>query len=136
MAIANPSKTTVLSAAANLRQRVKRLCIVAREFQSVQEHASKADTSYSACGNNLHKTCFDQWAASKRGNGATVTCPFCRTPWQASDISELAKYVTGTASATGPKVNADGYVNIAQELGISGKRDYSSVSSVRFRQRQ
>jgi len=78
-----------------------------------------------ACGNNLHKTCFDQWAASKRGSGSTVTCPFCRTPWQ-SDVSELAKYATG--ATTGSKVNADGYVNIAQELGISGKRDYSSVS--------
>lgn len=81
-----------------------------------------------ACGNNLHKTCFDQWAASKRSSGSTVTCPFCRTPWQ-SDVSELAKYATATAgSATGPQVNADGYINIAQELGISGKRDYSSVS--------
>ena len=79
-----------------------------------------------ACGNNLHKTCFDQWAGSKRSSGTTVTCPFCRTPWQAGDVSELAKYAT--VAVGGPKVNADGYVNIAQELGISGKRDYSSVS--------
>jgi len=43
-----------------------------------------------------------------------------------NDISELAKYATASGSA--PKVNADSYVNIAQELGISGKRDYSSVS--------
>lgn len=32
-----------------------------------------------ACGNNVHKGCFDQWANTKAGR---VTCPFCRTPWE------------------------------------------------------
>lgn len=72
-----------------------------------------------ACGNNLHKACFDQWAASKRG--APVTCPYCRTNWQdAIDTNEL-KHVSKNAT-----VGRDGYVNIAQQLGISGKRDYST----------
>ena len=26
------------------------------------------------CGNNIHKQCFDQWARSKRHDGAAVTC--------------------------------------------------------------
>jgi hypothetical protein len=70
-----------------------------------------------ACGNNIHKACFNQWAATK-SNGA-VTCPFCRTPWATTDedLTELAK---------GGKVNREGYVNVAQQLGLSGQRDYST----------
>ncbi|KAH0368468.1 hypothetical protein KCU65_g4004, partial [Aureobasidium melanogenum] len=72
-----------------------------------------------ACGNNLHKTCFDQWAATK-GHGQ-VTCPYCRTQWQneidGSALKGLAK--------TGPK-NRDGYVNVAEQVGMSSRRDYST----------
>lgn len=78
----------------------------------------------------MHTTCFSQWAASKRASGAVVTCPFCRTPWQAGeqDISAAAKDAVGAVGAGTAQVNADGYVNIAGALGISGKRDYSTVS--------
>ncbi|KAH0356186.1 hypothetical protein KCU83_g1261, partial [Aureobasidium melanogenum] len=72
-----------------------------------------------ACGNNLHKTCFDQWAAT-RGHGQ-VTCPYCRTQWQneidGSALKNLAK--------TGPK-NRDGYVNVADQVGMSSRRDYAT----------
>ncbi|KAG9598068.1 hypothetical protein KCV04_g7574, partial [Aureobasidium melanogenum] len=72
-----------------------------------------------ACGNNLHKTCFDQWAATK-GHGQ-VTCPYCRTQWQneidGSALKNLAK--------TGPK-NRDGYVNVADQVGMSSRRDYAT----------
>jgi hypothetical protein len=66
-----------------------------------------------ACGNNLHKMCFDQWAASQRGN--SVTCPFCRTAWVGDEemLKKLAKR---------GKVNDEGYVNVAGELGLSGER--------------
>lgn len=72
-----------------------------------------------ACGNNVHCECFAQWAATKRAQRAAVTCPFCRTPWQEDDgdVRRLA--------AEGD-VNADGYVNVAVQLGLSGRRDYSS----------
>ncbi|KAK8175691.1 hypothetical protein IWX90DRAFT_118768 [Phyllosticta citrichinensis] len=70
-----------------------------------------------ACGNNIHKTCFGQWAATKPGK---VTCPFCRTPWQESD-EDSAKKV-----AKKGKVNAEGYVNVADKLGMSRERDYST----------
>ena len=70
-----------------------------------------------ACGNNVHKECFGQWAATKKGK--EVTCPFCRTPWQ-GDEETLEKIVR-----TG-RVNDDGYVNVASQLGISGRRDYST----------
>ena len=94
------------------------------------EAASATVFCRAACGNNMHTTCFSQWAASKRATGSVVTCPFCRTPWQAGaqDISAAAKDALGAVVAGTSQVNADGYVNIAGALGISGKRDYSSVS--------
>ncbi|KAH0285701.1 hypothetical protein KCU62_g7325, partial [Aureobasidium sp. EXF-3399] len=72
-----------------------------------------------ACGNNLHKTCFDQWAATK-GHGQ-VTCPYCRTQWQnAIDSSSLKGLVK-----TGHK-NQDGYINVADQIGLPRVRDYST----------
>lgn len=73
---------------------------------------SKEDIVYckAACGNNLHKDCFAQWAATK-GNG-NVTCPFCRyatitcsDPFLLTDFvfaDRLGK-VTKTASRKLPK---------------------------------
>ncbi|KAI5209393.1 hypothetical protein E4T39_00699 [Aureobasidium subglaciale] len=72
-----------------------------------------------ACGNNLHKTCFDQWAATK-GHGR-VTCPYCRTQWQSTVDGSTLK---GMAK-TGHK-NRDGYVNVADQVGMSTRRDYST----------
>ncbi|TKX18712.1 ring finger domain-containing protein 10 [Elsinoe australis] len=72
-----------------------------------------------ACGNNLHKTCFDQWAASRRGQ--KVTCPYCRTAWsEGGDLKTMSKKGA---------VGREGYVNLASELGLSGQRDYSSYNS-------
>ena len=70
-----------------------------------------------SCGNNIHKQCFEKWAATKRGG--EVTCPYCRSPWQADDSS------AGIAAGRG-KRNEEGYVNVAAQLGLSGERDYSS----------
>jgi len=68
-----------------------------------------------ACGNNIHKTCFEQWAASKKAASGGVTCPFCRTPWVGDE--DMMKNIAKTG-----RRNADGYVNVAQQLGISGQR--------------
>ena len=73
-----------------------------------------------ACGNNIHKECFERWAATKRGG--SVTCPFCRTPWQGDED------VTSKVAKDGPK-NREGYVNVASQLGLSGRRDYSTYHS-------
>jgi len=73
-----------------------------------------------ACGNNIHKDCFAQWAATKRGQ--TITCPFCRSPWQ-DDEANLP------AIAKGASKNAEGYINMASQLGLSGRRDYSTYNS-------
>lgn len=74
-----------------------------------------------ACGNNLHKACFDLWAATKRG--AQVTCPYCRTAWQTEGAPSQA---TGSqAAAKGPK-GPEGYVNVAEKFGLSYRRDTST----------
>jgi hypothetical protein len=72
-----------------------------------------------ACGNNVHAECFNTWAATKKRERAKVTCPFCRTPWQESE-GEVAKV------AAGGHVNSEGYVNVASQLGLEGRRDYST----------
>ncbi|EFQ29628.1 SWIM zinc finger protein [Colletotrichum graminicola] len=72
-----------------------------------------------ACGQNIHKDCFETWAATKtkrRGSGAgDVTCPFCRSIWQGDD--DMVKRIKG-----GGKITHEGYVNVADELGISPYR--------------
>ncbi|KAI1453238.1 hypothetical protein F4805DRAFT_478692 [Annulohypoxylon moriforme] len=80
------------------------------------------DTVYcqATCGNNIHKECFEMWAATKRQKtGNQVTCPMCRTPWQGDD--DMVKKIKNTGI-----LGHDGYVNVADQLGISGERDYSS----------
>jgi len=80
-----------------------------------------------ACGNNVHQACMEQWAAAKRAQHATVTCPFCRAPWLDGDgdVERLA--------ALGA-VGIEGYVNVAAQLGLSGRRDYSSYHPFWVRQ--
>ncbi|GFN12819.1 RING finger protein [Aspergillus tubingensis] len=72
-----------------------------------------------ACGNNIHKTCFQKWAATQQAQG--VRCVYCRSPWQADTgnmkLDELVK---------GANVDSDGYVNVADQLGLSGIRDCST----------
>ncbi|KAI9042592.1 RING finger protein [Aspergillus affinis] len=72
-----------------------------------------------ACGNNIHKTCFQQWAATQRNQG--VTCVYCRSPWQSdtSDVNLENLVKEGT-------VNEEGYINVAEQMGLSGSRDYST----------
>ncbi|AEO65548.1 2815dc52-e2f3-4190-a60c-7886d535df48 [Thermothielavioides terrestris] len=82
-----------------------------------------------ACGQNIHKACFETWAATKRrqaaaaGGGATgeVTCPYCRSVWE-GDEDMVRKIVKDG------KRNAEGYINVASQLGISTQRDYSTYS--------
>jgi hypothetical protein len=68
------------------------------------------------CGHNLHKSCFDQWAKSQRGQ--EVRCVYCRSPWQqeVGDVEEVRKM---------GEQGEDGYVNVASQFGMSRARDYS-----------
>ena len=76
------------------------------------------DTVYcrAQCGQNMHKECFEMWAATKRKSPRDkVTCPFCRTPWQGDD--DVVKKIQNTGI-----VGDEGYVNIADQLGVSRHR--------------
>ena len=69
-----------------------------------------------ACGQNLHKGCFEQWAKSQKGK--EISCVYCRTAWQGDDDS-IAKIQNVKEKG---KVNKEGYMNVAEELGLSGHR--------------
>lgn len=65
-----------------------------------------------ACGQNIHKQCFQMWAKTK--GAGHVTCPFCRSGWQdVEDVSKVRKE---------DGVMDEGYVNVADQLGISRER--------------
>ncbi|KAL2136470.1 hypothetical protein VTI74DRAFT_3489 [Chaetomium olivicolor] len=76
-----------------------------------------------ACGQNMHKGCFETWAATKRrqAGGGEVTCPYCRSAWEGD--KDMLKNIERKG-----KRNAEGYVNVASQLGISTERDYSTYS--------
>lgn len=80
-----------------------------------------------SCGNNIHAECFNMWKATKPVGG--VTCPFCRSPWQDDETG-----LKGLSGGAGGKTNGEGYVNVAGQLGLSGKRDYSTYNSYWVRQ--
>ena len=73
------------------------------------------------CGQNVHKGCFETWAATKRrqvwggGGGGEVTCPYCRSVWEGDE--DMVK-----AIQKGGERNAEGYVNVADQLGVSTQR--------------
>ncbi|KAL9004521.1 MAG: hypothetical protein Q9188_002678 [Gyalolechia gomerana] len=67
-----------------------------------------------ACGNNIHKHCFEQWAKSQKRMSDVS-----RTPWH-GDEESIEKIKT-----EGRK-NREGYVNVASQLGLSGRRDTST----------
>lgn len=79
------------------------------------------------CGNNIHSACFEKWATQKRIIDGKVTCPFCRALWKGAD--------TKVSKGAG-KVNAEGYRNVADELGMSGRRDYSTYNQFWVRRQQ
>ncbi|KFA72294.1 hypothetical protein S40288_02416 [Stachybotrys chartarum IBT 40288] len=66
-----------------------------------------------ACGQNFHSECFRIWARTKGGN---VPCPLCRSQWQ-RDEKDLSQVLVDGGAAT-----EEGYVNVAEQLGISRVR--------------
>lgn len=73
-----------------------------------------------ACGQNIHKGCFETWAATKRrqcggGGMGEVTCPYCRSVWEGDE--EMVRKIEKRGDR-----NAEGYVNVASQLGISTQR--------------
>lgn len=104
------------------------ICVVGFEPDSSEKIVyCKGSTGSNGCGNNIHAECFNMWKATKPAGG--VTCPFCRTPWlEGPELGGVAA-VGGDA-----KQNEEGYVNVAGQLGLSGRRDYSTYNSYWVRQ--
>lgn len=85
------------------------------------------DTVYckAMCGNNIHKECFNQWARSKRQEGAEVTCGsnlcfvwlitvYCRTKWDDGKKGDVA---------VGDELTGEeGYMNLGKMIGASSER--------------
>ncbi|OJJ03760.1 hypothetical protein ASPVEDRAFT_43266 [Aspergillus versicolor CBS 583.65] len=72
-----------------------------------------------ACGNNIHKTCFQQWAATQNAQG--VRCVYCRSPWENQEIDCKPDMSLEQLVGEG-QVGEDGYVNVARQVGLSGER--------------
>ncbi|KAK4608834.1 hypothetical protein CLAFUW4_14804 [Fulvia fulva] len=103
-------------------------CPICCEDFEPENSSEKVVYCKAACGNNIHEECFKQWAATKAGGN--VTCPFCRTPWDFGGDDQAIKMVAQSGS-----LNAEGYVNVASQLGLSGRRDYSSYHEYWVRRR-
>ncbi|KAJ6108009.1 hypothetical protein N7523_009332 [Penicillium sp. IBT 18751x] len=68
-----------------------------------------------ACGNNMHKTCFEQWATASRDTG--VRCVYCRTPWE-----YVGKEIDIQTLRASIDCMHEGYVNVAEQFGLSRER--------------
>ncbi|KAL1977972.1 hypothetical protein VTN31DRAFT_831 [Thermomyces dupontii] len=88
------------------------------EFSPQSEEIIYCRTS---CGNNVHKACFEQWAASTAKNTNGVRCVYCRAPWP-----EETKKVDLKAALERSTVSHEGYINVAESFGLSRLRDYST----------
>ncbi|KAJ6063893.1 hypothetical protein N7499_012573 [Penicillium canescens] len=69
------------------------------------------------CGNNVHKLCFDKWISTNKASGAAVRCVYCRTPWQFSNSRQNIQNLRESGQR-----NKLGYVNVAEQFGISPTR--------------
>ncbi|KAJ5081490.1 hypothetical protein NUU61_009754 [Penicillium alfredii] len=68
-----------------------------------------------ACGNNIHKTCFSQWAAKSPTCG--VRCVYCRATWK---FDSPTLNLESLRNAESP--SEEGYINVAEQFGLSGER--------------
>lgn len=73
-----------------------------------------------SCGNNIHRDCMQKWVKISKGK---ATCPYCRAKW-AEDTGMEGKL--GSVDTKNLERNEDGYVNVAGQLGLSNRRDYST----------
>ncbi|THH27914.1 hypothetical protein EUX98_g6263 [Antrodiella citrinella] len=86
-------------------------------YESMYNVKESTLTFCDTCGNGLHKECFQQWVKAARGS---ATCVFCRASvTSATSASGSSRVKTGTQSS-------EGYINLANEAGVSPVRDTSS----------
>lgn len=77
----------------------------------------KADESIvwcrAACGNNVHKECFDLWAKAKKGH---VTCPFCRSECVDDKPAKSGEMSATMMDVQMPTQRTSGYYNVRDQL--------------------
>lgn len=96
------------------------ICFMSMELESHEELLwCKA-----SCGQNVHRDCFEQWAKSSGTSNGQVRCIYCRAVWQGDEDS-----VRRILQAGGGQIGSEGYINVREQLGLSGKRDYSTYHS-------
>ncbi|KAF7717424.1 Uncharacterized protein PECH_006423 [Penicillium ucsense] len=76
------------------------------------------------CGNNVHKVCFEQWARASRSSQGPVRCIYCRIEWPGPGSDPKVEKLRQSGTL-GP----GGYINVAEQFGLSPKRDSSRYSS-------
>jgi hypothetical protein len=81
-----------------------------------------------SCGNNVHKTCMQNWMAASRGK---ATCPYCRAKWE-EDTGFEGKL--SEVDIQGLQKNESGYVNVGNQLGLNSQRDMSTYHPFWVRQ--
>lgn len=80
-------------------------------FSGLSEEREAVVWCRAECGQNMHQECFETWARSK-GSGGKVTCPMCRSEWE-GDTGAVSRVEKGRGTEN------EGYVNVADQLGIS-----------------
>ena len=74
-----------------------------------------------SCGGPIHKDCFNTWVGNCRGTGKPVTCVYCRATWPG-----MTGGVAGGVKTGGQPSMAEGYLNLADVVGINSERDRST----------
>ncbi|ORY19258.1 hypothetical protein BCR34DRAFT_209094 [Clohesyomyces aquaticus] len=82
------------------------------EFESDKDATVYCKVS---CGNNVHKESMGNWACVRVSKS---TCPYCRAIWHGDDFA-------GKKVGLGVQRNAEGYLNVASQLGLSEERAMS-----------
>ncbi|EFJ51142.1 hypothetical protein VOLCADRAFT_103541 [Volvox carteri f. nagariensis] len=90
------------------------ICYEAMVAPSGGGRGAEANTFCMSCGNNMHKTCFDRWASSKRSSGQVVTCVYCRAAWGPPGASFVRGGAAGDTAAGSAGGSAGEYVNLSQ----------------------
>lgn len=122
---ADPSSRGKKRASEDGRKTVEGDCPICFDEMDTRRGSEPLVWCRAACGQNIHRRCMEVWAATKRqagGNGAQVPCPYCRTPWTDADGANK-KIDIGRA-----KLTREGYQNVADQVGVSTQRDYSTYS--------
>lgn len=123
-----PEETVQITGNDNNRKPLEGDCPIC--FEEMEAQGEAIVWCKAACGQNIHQQCFEMWAATKRqqagagdGDKVDVTCPYCRSVWEGDE--DMVKKI----EKTGP-LNAEGYVNVAEQLGISNERGERDLRSI------